>query len=308
MNVSKFFNSKECNFLIGYDDKFDYFKNLISNNNLPKIILLSGAKGNGKATLVSHLLHYYFDKKNYIENKKYFNTSSSFHIQFLNNLFPNIFYFDDSNDQGFKIDDVRTLKYNLTKTSFINDKRFVILDDVETFNHNSLNALLKIIEEPGINTHFILINNKSMELLDTIKSRTIEFKIFLSEKKRHQIISSLLDIFNQKISLDKDLVEISPGQYLRYNYFFQEKKIDINDNFSENLRKILNSFKKGKNTFSKNLLLFFIEYHFELKKSKNLNNKIDLLDNRSTVIKNINNYFLYNLNQKTLINSIEELI
>ena len=52
MNVSKFFNSKECNFLIGYDDKFDYFKkNLISNNNLPKIILLSGAKGNGKATL-----------------------------------------------------------------------------------------------------------------------------------------------------------------------------------------------------------------------------------------------------------------
>ena len=98
-------------------------------------------------------------------------------------MFPNIFYFDDSNDQGFKIDDVRTLKYNLTKTSFINDKRFVILDDVETFNHNSLNALLKIIEEPGINTHFILINNKSMELLDTIKSRTIEFKIFLSEKK-----------------------------------------------------------------------------------------------------------------------------
>ena len=183
-------------------------------------------------------------------------------------MFPNIFYFDDSNDQGFKIDDVRTLKYNLTKTSFINDKRFVILDDVETFNHNSLNALLKIIEEPGINTHFILINNKSMELLDTIKSRTIEFKIFLSEKKRHQIISSLLDIFNQKISLDKDLVEISPGQYLRYNYFFQEKKIDINDNFSENLRKILNSFKKGKNTFSKNLLLFFIKYHFELKKVK----------------------------------------
>ena len=30
MNVSKFFNSKECNFLIGYDDKFDYFKNLIN--------------------------------------------------------------------------------------------------------------------------------------------------------------------------------------------------------------------------------------------------------------------------------------
>ena len=36
---------------------------------------------------------------------------------------------------------------------------------------------LKIIEEPNKNNYFILINNKSKNLIDTIKSRCIEIKI-----------------------------------------------------------------------------------------------------------------------------------
>ena len=43
----------------------------------------------------------------------------------------------------------------------IDNKRFVILDDVEMFNLNSMNALLKMIEEPGPDNYFILIYNKS---------------------------------------------------------------------------------------------------------------------------------------------------
>ena len=39
--------------------------------------------------------------------------------------------------------------------------RFIIFDDVELFNHNSLNALLKLIEEPTKKNYFLLINNKS---------------------------------------------------------------------------------------------------------------------------------------------------
>ena len=66
----------------------------------------------------------------------------------------------------------------------IDNKRFIILDDVEMFNLNSMNALLKVIEEPSPDNYFILICNKSKPLLETIKSRCIEFYINLSSEKK----------------------------------------------------------------------------------------------------------------------------
>ena len=38
----------------------------------------------------------------------------------------------------------------------INKDRFIVLDDIELFNQNSLNALLKIIEEPSNSNFFLL--------------------------------------------------------------------------------------------------------------------------------------------------------
>ena len=59
-----------------------------------------------------------------------------------------------------KIDDIRNLKTRIYQSTIDNKERFIILDDVEQFNQNSLNALLKIIEEPT-NKNYFLINNKS---------------------------------------------------------------------------------------------------------------------------------------------------
>ena len=42
--------------------------------------------------------------------------------------------------------------------------------------------LLKLIEEPSENNYFILINNGRKKLIETIKSRAIETKIFLKTK------------------------------------------------------------------------------------------------------------------------------
>ena len=43
------------------------------------------------------------------------------------------------------------------KSSFNHSSRFVIIDNLEFLNTNSVNALLKIIEEPNTNLFFILI-------------------------------------------------------------------------------------------------------------------------------------------------------
>ena len=62
--------------------------------------------------------------------------------------------------KSIKVDDIRNLKSKILQSSIIDKDRFIILDDVELFNINSLNALLKIIEEPNKKNYFILINNK----------------------------------------------------------------------------------------------------------------------------------------------------
>ena len=59
------FNPLESDILIGPADHFLFLKDLISKDKLPKVILLTGKKGIGKLTLISHLMHFYFDNHNY---------------------------------------------------------------------------------------------------------------------------------------------------------------------------------------------------------------------------------------------------
>ena len=47
-----------------------------------------------------------------------------------------------------------------------------------------------MIEEPSKINYFILINNQRQDLLETLKSRSIEIKIFLNEKEN--IILSII--------------------------------------------------------------------------------------------------------------------
>ena len=164
-------------------EKFNFFKDLILKNKLPKVILLTGNKGVGKLTLVFHLMIFYFDKENYdLDNNKIIK-KNNFFINLSEDLFSNIIYLNGSDFKNIKIDDIRDLRSQLLKTSINNDKRFIILDDVEMFNINSLNGLLRIIEEPNKNNYFILINNKKT-LIDTIKSRCNEFQILLNQKTK----------------------------------------------------------------------------------------------------------------------------
>ena len=208
MSSTNIFNPKDTPILFGYNEKFNFFKKLILKDKLPKVIMLSGQKGIGKSTLINHLMHFFFDKNNYNENEFSININSLFNLQFKKNLHPNIIYLEGSDFKGAKIDDIRTLKNNLSKTPINRKKRFIILDDVETFNLNSINALLKIIEEPSKNNYFILINNKTKNLRDTIRSRCLEIKIIFNDKQMSEITSSLMKTFKQNISLDIDLLKL----------------------------------------------------------------------------------------------------
>jgi len=134
--------------LFGLHDNLREFIKLYENNNLPRVTMLSGKKGIGKCTLINHFLYYVFDNKNYdIKNFK-LNKDTTFFQQKIANIFSNIIYLKGSIFNNIKIEDIRNLKERLSKTSILDKERYIILDNIELFNINSVNALLKIIEEP----------------------------------------------------------------------------------------------------------------------------------------------------------------
>ena len=305
MILSDFYNPRKTKVLFGLKTEFNFFKDLIIKNNLPKINLLSGTKGIGKSTLVFHLMNSYFDPENYdLFNNKILK-ESNFYVNFINDTFSNIIYLDGSILENIKIEKIRQLKDILYKSPLYNKKRFIIIDGIEKFNINSLNALLKIIEEPTNNNYFFLINNKTELLLETIKSRCIEFKILITENNRKKNISLLSDYYNQQITLDEDLVKTSPGNFIKFNFILKENNIKNDKDFIKNLSLILNLYKKEKNIFLKDLVLYFTEYYLQKMKIKNIYDNKKIIENRSFMIKHLNNFFIYNLNLNTFLNSLE---
>ena len=67
------------------------------------------------------------------------------------------------------VDIIRRL-YGMTKT--IETKtRLIVIDYAERMGLQAQNAFLKLLEEPGHNTHFILLTHSPSQLLSTIRSR-----------------------------------------------------------------------------------------------------------------------------------------
>ena len=74
----------------------------------------------------------------------------------------------------------------------VNQKRVCLINSLDDLSKDAVNSLLKIVEEPNNNSHFILINHKEVAAIPTIKSRShiIKFKyhiyvLFIISSKHH---------------------------------------------------------------------------------------------------------------------------
>ena len=304
MNNPTFFDFKNSFKLFGLEDEFKLLNMLYSSKRLPKVLMLSGNKGSGKATLLNHFLYSIFDKKNYNLQKFVFSDKSTFHNQNKNNVFLNIIYLNGSNFNLIKVDDIRNLKNKISQSTISNKERFIILDDIELFNKNSLNALLKIIEEPTKNNYFVLINNKSKPLLETIKSRSLEIKVILKEKKRLEIIKNLITTYQLEEILNPSKFFITPGNFIKFNYICKEYEILPNNDFIKNISILLNLYKKNKDILFINIAFFISDYYFKSLKDKNVYDINKIYDDKNFIFDNLNNYLLYNINQNALLNAM----
>jgi len=296
--------------LFGHHFEFCNFIDLYKNKKLPNKILLSGEKGIGKSTLAYHIINrilsfdedYSYDEKNFQidrENKSY--------KLILNKSNPNFISIDvDEDKKSIDINQIRNLISTLNKSSFNAKPRLVLIDNIELLNINSVNALLKILEEPNENIYFILINNHK-KILPTLRSRCLNYNIHLKSEESFDISSKILG-GNVKDLIHDQMINTysTPGSIINLLNFADTNNVDLTEiNLKDFIKKIITEKKYKKDQFVKQLLYSLIELYF--RKNTSLKN-INLLKIQNYFLKKINNTKIFNLDDETLLMEFEERV
>ena len=293
--MEQFLHKKETSHRLFFLTKhLDNFGKLLESENFPKTSMLTGKKGQGKYTLINHLFFSIKDEK--YDSKNYqINKNSKFYNSFYSGINTNFISIDSS---LIKIEDIRELKMNILNKKFNNERRFIVFDDVDLINLNCANALLKIIEEPLNNDYFFLINNKTQNIIETIKSRCVEFKMDINFEESNSNIQDFLKTFELKSQIDFDYNLLTPGLFIRFNQIMYEYNLDLSDTIYENYQKILNNHKKNKLRINIDLMKYIINLYYQKENKNNAKFKI---------IKIIDDLFNYNLNQKTFLETVKNI-
>ena len=264
--------------LFGYSDLFLNLKNLHDKNLLPNKIIFSGGNGIGKCTFAYHLINYIFSKneENSYDFKDNKISKDNKSYKLINqNCHPNFFRITNEDEKNSsQINKVRDMINFTNKSSFNNEYKIVLIDNTELLSINSINALLKIVEEPNNKLYFFLVHNSNVRILDTLNSRCVKFRMFLQNDDKLNVINNLLDNeFYSKLNNDFKSIYNSPGEIINLHNLFKEQNIDEDISIEEFLNLVIEKFLFKKNLFVKKNLVNFIELFFKKKikyyKSKN---------------------------------------
>ena len=291
--------------IFGLDFFFNEITEIYKKNKMPTKILLSGKKGVGKSTLAYHIINYILSDKEdfqYNFNKFIINKENRSFKLLQNNSHPNFYLIDLLTDKkNIDVAQIRQLITYTNKSAFNNLARFILIDNIENLNKNSVNALLKIIEEPNENIFFILINNTEKKILPTLKSRCLNFKINLTFNETINITNQIINknVFDL---IDNDLINYysTPGEIINLLSFADGKNIDLK---KHNLLTFLNLLIENgyykKNKLVKSILINAIELFF-LKEYRLSTKKNSLLIFYHSFIDKINNTEKFNLDEESI--------
>ena len=214
---------------LGFDLNKEFFEKGIKNGNLSHAYLFSGQEMIGKKTFAVEL------------------TKIVTGIESENN--PNLFFIGGNENIGIK--QVRDLKKFLSLKSYQRGYKVSIIDNCHSMTTEAANSLLKILEEPPIDSLLILVTSNPHQLLPTIYSRCEEIRF--EPHTRIRLLGYLKNLgLNQTQA--EFLTDFSNGRIglayrLKENDSFKEIKSKL-----EQLNKILKSDINDRLNFAEKVL------------------------------------------------------
>ena len=301
--------------LFGFKNYFNLISNLFNKGALPNIVLLSGMKGLGKSTFIYHFINYILSKE---ENNKYsihdfsINTNNYSYKLICNNTHPNYYGINNTfEEKNTKVNEVRNLLVFLSKTSFLKNLKIVFIDNAENLNLSSSNALLKAIEEPSLNTFFFIVHNNSYKISETLKSRCVEFKVFMNEEIKKDIFLNIIKLYDVEFNSNEILNNLhfdTHGNLLKYYLMLKNNKIEHENNILQCLFYFIDKCKNEKNHESLSFLSILIQkFYNNLFYIQNNLSKSNFY-NFNKIINNLHNMKKYNLDVKNTLLVIENIL
>ena len=281
--------NKYQRFLYGHEDLFKKLSSLFNKQKLPNKIIFNGSDGVGKATFIYHLINYILSSKEndpYDLNAREIIENNKSYLDLINNINFNFKHLKvDDYKKIISIEETREIINFFNKSSINNKPKIFFLEGAENLNKNSSNSILKILEELPENNYFFISYLENKFLLETIKSRCFNCRLFINSKEKATIKEKLITQFNTNNTIIKNL---TPGTNLKMNILFNE--LNINEkNFSAKILTMQNFYLEEKYNKVLDLMHIYIENYF----ATNLENNNFFKNFR---IRNKINKIIYNIN------------
>jgi len=193
---------------------FRQLQNSFEHGRLAHAYLFEGDQGTGKAALALWFTKHLFclDLQDNMPCEKCNNC-----LRINSREHPDVVEIEPDG-QSIKVDQIRALQSELTKSGFESAKKVVIIHQAEKMNTNSANSLLKFLEEPPANFMIILETQSLGKILPTIRSRCqiIHFQGLSTQRlqarleaeqiptKTASLLANLTNSYGKAVEISKD--------------------------------------------------------------------------------------------------------
>ncbi|MDR0407280.1 MAG: AAA family ATPase [Holosporales bacterium] len=226
MTASPFFTE-----LIGHKQAQERLAHALSMGMLSSSLLIAGSPGIGKALLAQKLACAILSCKMPFDSG---NTKDSLYCAAdvvrlaQEGTHPDL-GISSGYQEGSSVEHVRNVLGKIYRKPILARSKVIIFEDVDLFNRNAANALLKTLEEPPSDTFIILTSSRPERLLQTVRSRCLLTQLApLSATEMECVLEQY------KIALPKALIPLcegSPGKA-----FMVQERAELYPRFLHSLR------------------------------------------------------------------------